>query len=502
MATEFEFDDLQGLLRYGYGHLPESCFLLVNVTDDEAAKRWLRQAPVTHAGQRPADRALHVAFSPAGLRALGLPEAVLGQFSEEFLSGMAGDANRSRRLGDVGANAPANWDWGGDPPALPHLLLLLYAETGRIDAWRRQLEDEPFRRGFQVVRQLPTRARGTKEPFGFEDGISQPKIDWRRRQTTRAHDHDGYSNRVAIGEMVLGYPNEYGLYTLRPLLDPQTDSQAALLPHAEDRPQYRDLGRNGTYLVLRQLAQDVPGFWRFLVAQSGDLERAQALAATLVGRKTDGTPLVEGPQPPIPGTPDDSPNNRFTFDNDPRGQRCPLGAHIRRANPRTGDQMPGGKGGWFGRLQKIFGFAQGPEDDLVAPSRFHRILRRGRAYGPSLTPREAVEADATREEQGLQFICLGANLARQFEFVQNAWVASSKFNGVQLQQDPLLGNREPLLAGERTDQFSQADPAGPRQVTCPLPRFVTVRGGAYFFLPGLRALRYLASLPSPHGESR
>ena len=132
---------------------------------------------------------------------------------------------------------------------------------------------------------------------------------------------------------------------------------------------------------------------------------------------------------------------------------------------------------------------------MVASTRFHRLLRRGRAYGPVLAPEDAVKPDAPAAERGLQFICLSANILRQFEFVQNAWSMSSKFSGLQQESDPLLGNREPLISGDSTDQFNRPDPAGPMRKTCHLPEFISVRGGGYFFMPGRHTLKYIAVLP-------
>ena len=107
---------------------------------------------------------------------------------------------------------------------------------------------------------------GGEEPFGFTDGVSQPRIDWYgEREPGTTADLD-YGNLLIAGEFLLGYRNEYGLYTDRPLLDPEQPGATAL-PIAEDNPTRRDLGRNGTYLVMRELAQDVRGFWRFIMAQ-------------------------------------------------------------------------------------------------------------------------------------------------------------------------------------------------------------------------------------------
>jgi deferrochelatase/peroxidase EfeB len=324
---------------------------------------------------------------------------------------------------------------------------------------------------------------GGVEPFGFVDGISQPEIDWGRTRPVEDRDRLDYSNLTCLGEFLLGYPNEYGLYTDRPLLDPGRDP-TGLLPRAEDRPDLADLGRNGSYLVMRQLSQDAQGFWQYLQRQAGgDLHLARRWAEAMVGRAMDGTSLVDS----------GGDANAFTYASDPEGVRCPLGAHIRRANPRNADLPPGGPG-ILSRLKRTLGFdAEARARDLVASTRFHRLLRRGREYGVPMTLDQALSDTAVVEESGLHFICLTANIGRQFEFVQSAWMVGTKFDGLQSEGDPLLGHRQPGPDGQPTDCFSIPRPDGPDQRLCGLPHFVTVRGGAYFFLPGIRALRYLAS---------
>ena len=279
-------------------------------------------------------------------------------------------------------------------------------------------------------------------------------------------------------------------------MDPEKDKLAEVLPNAEDKPNLKDFGRNGSYLVLRQLSQDVPGFWKFVDKAAGSIpEKREQVAAAMVGRSRDGTPLVTHIAEAIPGIPAEDHLNHFNYDQDAGGNQCPIGAHVRRTNPRKGDMPPGDNNliSWFKRVLG-FGLTR-PDQDLVASSRFHRLLRRGRTYGAKLTPEDAIKADAPDAERGLQFICLVANIMRQFEFVQNAWIVSSKFSGVQQETDPLLGHRKPLMGGEPTDQFHRPDPAGPVLKTCPLPQFITVVGGGYFFMPGLRAVQYIAALP-------
>lgn len=496
-AGEFEYDDLQGLIRFGFGNLTETCFLLLLINDPDAAKEWLKTAPITNAvkTEKRQSTALQIAFTATGLDKLGV-NGVINGFSDEFIFGMTGDSSRSRRLGDIEDNAPNCWAWGGNAKTMPHVLLMLYAEPGGVADWRKKVEGKQFAKAFKVLMVLPTLHHGDQEPFGFADGISQPVLDWQRQQTTDPHKRFTYSNLLAVGEVVLGYPNEYGQYTNRPLLNPKESALADMLPAAEDQRSLKDFGRNGSYLVLRQLGQDVPGFWQFVDKAAGSSpKKREQLAAAMVGRKRDGSPLMTQTEETIPGIPQDDATNHFTYVNDPRGQKCPFGSHVRRANPRTGD-LPAGVTGWWSWFVKTLGFGLvRQEDDLIASTRFHRLLRRGRSYGDKISPEDALKPNASKAERGLQFICLVANIQRQFEFVQNAWIVNSKFAGLQQERDPLLSHRQPLITGEKTDEFHQPDTAGPMLKTCGLQQFITVRGGAYFFLPGLRAIKYIAAVP-------
>jgi deferrochelatase/peroxidase EfeB len=493
-APSVDLADVQGLVRFGHGQLGEAVFLLLRVVDAGAAAAWLEAAPVTSAVtlEPPPDRALQIALTRPGLEAMRVPAAVIRDFSIEFQAGMAGEASRSRRLGDVGGNDPADWRWGGSEATVPHLAVLLYAREGGLAAWRQAACGEAFARAFTLQTELATNDIGEIEPFGFVDGLSQPRLDWRRSLVRPTKDRLRYGNLLALGEVLLGYPDEYGYYAERPLIEPGTELRAEALPPAEDDPARRDLARNGSYLVLRQLEQDVRGFWRFVDAAAGhDPGRRGRLAAAMVGRTRDGTPLVPRSPEAIDGTDPAGPNS-FTFEGDPEGVRCPIGAHIRRANPRTPD-LPGGPGGLLSRLVRILGFdREALRLDLVASTRFHRILRRGREYGPALPMEQALQPGDDTEVRGLHFICLCANIARQFEFVQGAWVNGAKFAGLADEADPLLGSRAPLAGGRPTARFTMPRADGLPERIEGLPPFVHVRGGAYFFLPGIRALRWIA----------
>jgi deferrochelatase/peroxidase EfeB len=497
-----ELDDIQGLLRFGYGRHPEACFLLLRISDRRAARGWLAQAPVSSAAtaEAPPGTALQVALTCEGLQAIGVAADVVEAFSAEFVSGLGGNPSRSRRLGDAGASDPAHWRWGaGD--RVPHVLVMLYAARGALEAFRRSVQAQ-CAAGFEQIACLGTSDMDGVEPFGFIDGISQPEVDWKRERAVRDEDRLDYANLSCLGEFVLGYPNEYGLYTDRPLLDRQR-APDGLLPPAEDAPQRADLGRNGSYLVMRQLRQDVRGFWQFLDRQAGgDAALRRRWAEAMVGRTLEGgAPLVGETGEAIAGagnpSPGSGPGNAFTYRFDPQGLRCPLGAHIRRANPRNAD-LPAGSRSLLGRLVRILGFdAQAREADLIASTRFHRLLRRGREYGSQLPLSQALaEGASDGEERGLHFVCLGANIGRQFEFVQAAWLMAPKFAGLAGESDPLLGRRLPGRDGARTDVYSMPQPAGPDRRLPGLPEFVAVLGGAYFFLPGIRALRWLATAGS------
>ncbi len=315
-----ELEDMQALLRFGHGRLVESSFMLLTVSDARHARAWLAAASITNAVKQetPPEQALQIAFTVHGLRALGLAEEVIGGFSDEFVTGMNDDESRSRRLGDVNINAPDNWEWGHSQERMPDLLLLLYASKGQMNSYKSSVVAEQFNSAFSVVQELPTSPLRAEEPFGFVDGISQPVIDWEQQQSTDLHDRDKYSNLLALGEVVLGYENEYGLYTPRPLLDPERFPQAENLPNAADEPALKDFGRNGSYLVLRQLDQDVPAFWKYVDQQSGsDSEQREQLAARMVGRYRDGTPLVNNSVHRIAGTDVNAANNLTIRDQKP-----------------------------------------------------------------------------------------------------------------------------------------------------------------------------------------
>lgn len=490
-AHEADFRDIQGILRFGYGRLTEAVFLLLNIRDIRAAQQWLASAPISNAvaGVAAPLTALQVAFTSQGLLRLGVSEEIMSGFSIEFRAGMSAEPGRSRLLGDLEASAPQYWTWGG-PGREPHMITLLYAQPGHLSQWVKAVQGDLWASAFEVLSSLPTSDMGGKEPFGFADGLSQPTLDWDGIKHPSATEAE-YSNVSCLGEFVLGYPNEYGRYTDRPLVK-RTSPGGTILPPVLGAADMCDFGKNGSYLVVRTLEQDVPGFWKFAQKNAGpNAGLRDAFAGSMVGRMRDGTPLV-GMQPePIPGiVPAAAAQNQFTFDEDPKGTRCPFGAHIRRANPRNADlPTPPAHG-----LEKVLQFVglgkRTLQSDAKASARFHRILRRGREYGTPISPEDAISHGDDGSSRGLHFICLAANISRQFEFLQGAWMMNSKFDAMTDESDPLLGNRQ-TISGAVTDTFSRPQDSGICDRVTDLPRFITVKGGAYFFLPSLSAIRYL-----------
>jgi deferrochelatase/peroxidase EfeB len=507
MPRSVDYADVQGLVRFGYAKMTEACYLLLSIRNSSAARAWIRNADITTAvEQTPIPRtAVQIAFSRHGLEKLEVPEKTMAAFSPEFNSGMASEKNRSRRLGDTGPNSPEAWRWGGDAK-VPHAVVMLFAEPGLLEGSKLSVQSGAWNEAFEEIACLPTSDMGGVEPFGFIDGISQPAIDWEQiRKISINCDQVRYGNSVCLGEFLLGYTNEYGRFTDRPLLDPQDPGSEELL-EAEDHPGKRDLGLNGTYVVMRQLQQDVRGFWQFLDKAAGsDRVARYKLAEAFVGRRfSDGAPLVPLSNRPIPGvgsTGDgakqalDIERNQFTYASDADGTRCPYGAHIRRGNPRNAD-IPGDPTGLISHSIHALGFGnKNLRDDLIASTRFHRLLRRGREYGGKLLPDEALQpAPPLDSERGLHFVAVNANIERQFEFVQNAWMMRTKFDGLTEESDPLLGNREAVPGCPFTNTFSLPQETDVRRRIMNMPPFIAVRGGAYFFLPSMRALRFLCRI--------
>jgi Dyp-type peroxidase family len=413
---------------------------------------------VTRADERNVNVVTQVALTASGLGGLGLNPKYLELFSQEFTAGMATPARR-HFLGDIAEHDPTNWSWGGPKNVRIDVLVLCFAATpAQLGERTAFIDAAADRSGLRMAARLETQQWSDTEPFGFRDGISQPFVAELSSSVTARSPADA---AVELGEFLLGYPNAYGNLTDRPVL-PQMADPARVLPSTgastNRAGNTADLGRNGTYLVFRSLRQHVGEFWAYLDrAASAAGQEAGTIGAKFVGRWPGGAPLALSPEVDRAEL---SVANDFGYaEEDPHGLRCPLGAHVRRANPRD--------------------FIDGQKQRVSVTNR-HRLLRRGRKYGPV--------SGEVNGAVGLHFIALNANLSRQFEFVQHSWINNPKFNGLYDDIDPISGAR----ADGATSFTAQAEPIRVRYRD--LPAFVTTEGGAYFFLPGLRALTFLSGL--------
>jgi Dyp-type peroxidase family len=477
-----EVQDMQRLIIYGFRKQPRSQYFFLKILDPAACRKWLsahlppigsKAAPshtrhgVYIAIREPLDEQKGVrvalAFTFQGLQALELDDDTLNTFVPEFREGMTAP-HRARILGDRGKNASKEWRWGQwdskvfkEHPELKDrhvdMLCAAYAETeAELLEWTRATRSSALASAaFHVVDTLRADLK-TEEPFGFKDGISQPYIIGSGRATEKVAERD----RIEAGEFVLGYRNQFGRYSESPFVHASLDPSNLLKPAVDTR--YRDLGRNGTFLVVRELKQDVRAF----------AQLPERVAIGAVGRWRNGVPLVLEPLPldadaPVGPPPRDgiADLNDFSYyPKDAAGLRCPLGAHIRRSNPRDALASP----------------ATGtPPSDAQELVNNHRILRRSRVY-----MREG--------ETGILFQCINTNIERQFEFVQQTWINNVKFAPPTDERDALVGSgRDGALTLVSAPQREREDN---------LHSYVQVRGGAYFFLPSVRALQYL-SKPSP-----
>ena len=514
-----------GLSRMCYS----ACFVISLKKDDVAGcKKFIaamRDSAVYGMAHANMKTAVVAGLSAQGLERLGLRSEAIETFPLAFKQGMS-TPDRARALGDRGSNDPRHWKWG-QQGAEGDVLILAYAGTfndflGLVKKIRREVQGNKHRIvRYQRLTLLADRfnplSRGisTAEPFGFADGISQPIIRGLPPRGRQQNPND----MVAPGELILGYPDNLGVIPPSPYLDAQFDPDHRL-PDAGTNPlrghaplsSYgphgrRDLGMNGTFLVVRQYRQHVHAFdtWfknvGFRLSPTGPAagalnpqspapamprasgfpfsaslpmfdnvrnmpELKDLLFAKLMGRWQDGASLVRHAGPPRTasgGTPRRPDNDFLAGMEDPGGLACPFGAHIRRANPRD-TRFPGSS----------------TEIDSVNR---HRMLRVSRVFGrlDRGNPRKVDPAG----NPGVLFMCLNGDIERQFEFVQKAWLLNPNIQGMEKETDPIVGH-----GGNRCFTVPTAD--GPVRLPR-LPDLTTLIGGGYFFVPGRALLDYLAA---------
>jgi Dyp-type peroxidase family len=473
--------DIQGFVLRGY-NMPFARFLFLHFTDAAGARRLIGQMlppadgvpdqlPRITTGQlwdngKP-QSTLNIAFTHKGLTALNLPIATLISFPVEFQQGMKA---RAGILGDTGKNAPEHWDevWR---EGHVHAWLAIHAlSPAALETRAAEVAAMLAAAGVRMLAAQDaaslTDAEGkpcAKEHFGYTDGFGNPDYLGVCRNTQPGQGKllpDGKTwAPLATGELLLGYADEAGELPVAPV------------PHI--------LAANGTFMVYRKLHQNVGTFRNFLnkwaaLYGDGSAFAKEKLASKFIGRWRDGTPIESSPDAPNPAiVKDPNKNTDFTYGADASGSRCPVGAHIRRVQPRDAF-------GFNGRLVNR-----------------RRITRRGLPYGPAvpepaddralLSDAEAAALDAT--DRGVAFMVLNACISRQFEFVQQQWISYGN--------DAHLGNEKDLLIathgeGERYGIQGDANPSNPPLFCTALPNFVELRGGDYFFLPSITALAMIA----------
>lgn len=439
-----ELDDIQHILLMRVPALTGR-YEFLSFRNATAGRVWLsgirekvESAADVHASVEKEKRWVTVAFTWNGLRALGVDEASLGTFPEEFRQGMVA---RADMLGDTGPNHPDNWVGGLASPNL-HAIVILFA-ADEVERERSVMEHTKFVtlcKDVEVLSSLDLQAvppfTYAHDHFGYRDRLSQPVIEGTGEVPT-----PGSGAPLKPGEFIIGYPDEFG-------------------PPA-NLPQPEVLSRNGSYMAYRRLQEHVGKFRDFLRQNAQTAEEQELLAAKLMGRWRSGAPLVLTPDKDDPQlAADPQRNNAFNYkEMDPQGYAVPLGSHARRMNPR---------------------------DTTANPNR-RRIIRRGATYGPHL-PEDAPDDGV---ERGIAAFVICASLIRQFEFLQNVWANWPNFHELGNERDPIIGNQD--------STFEFKIPKRPiRKKITGLPAFTTLKGGAYFFLPGIKALRYLATLDGPN----
>jgi Dyp-type peroxidase family len=355
-------------------------------------------------------------------------------------------AARASLLGDEGDSAPEVWEPPLGRSEIHVLVMISAADRGALDAHDARLRASIGEAGGLTILadQLGTALPHNGEHFGYADGFAQPDVEGagdRSRAGGGAPLGEGKWRPIRAGEFILGYLDEEGVEPRAPT----PDAVAA----------------NGSFLVYRKLYEDV---WRFREQLAGAAALhpggEELLAAKVVGRWRDGTPLALSPDRADPAlVADAGRNNAFAYADDATGLRCPIGAHVRRANPR--DSLP-----FEGKLVNR-----------------HRLLRRSIPYGEALPAGAADDG----KDRGVLFLCLQASIARQFEFVQSQWLNGGNAFGLGADQDVLLGPQD----GKGPNKMTV--PGQPPFFFGPLQRVVTVRGGEYFFVPGINGLEFIAS---------
>lgn len=463
MREHIDPDELQGNILRGY-RFKRVRYLMLEVVNRRTACGFLALAAeggnefvptITRERQWAApgpDRCFNVGLTFHGLKALGLSPADLAAFPADFREGMA---HRATKIGDVGTSAPGFWAAPFNEPDRIHLVASIYANSENVlDAVQVQASH-----AFNILGTRDGRAQPNDEVFfGYRDSISQPKFD-------AAHDRDqeGVSEPSdPLGTLFLGHPSLHDSVWFG------GRNPGVLL-------------KNGTFNAFRVLEQDCNGFEDWLTEAATllhehdlaghllDLEAPwwkteglnlhgalrELVAAQMCGRWRNGTPFESSPESPT--LPENVSLTNFDYN---MVSRCPVGAHMRRCNPRGGPIV-----------QRMANYTR-------------RLVRRGMPYGPPVDP-----MTPDNHKRGLLGNFIGASISAQFEAIMSDWL------NLGLQHPDITGSNDPLLGANcpKTSWFDIRLRDGSSFRLYGLPRFVHPRGGAYLFLPSLPAIRAMAT---------
>jgi deferrochelatase/peroxidase EfeB len=483
-TTTLNLSDIQGFILRGYRMPMVRHFLLTVgapakarellgrlVSGDESDAPQITTAEDWHVALSPGpgdrladvprhkpDYCLNLGITWPGLVALEIKDRVPTLSFKSFNAFIAGAAERASLVGDTGASAPQNWI-GGFGKGSDHVLVTLHATSSEaMTTYSDRLsalfaEGDAFREiwrtdGMAWLEMVDGKAAPcAKVPFGYTDGISMTTIRGGPERYTPDHQQ----------------PCEPWLFVM------QDEAENYFVPKPPE------LGLNGSFAVFKMIETDVVGFENFLQSNKDKID-PELLAAKICGRWRNGTPLALSPETDSPqgGIPPER-LNEYEYVNsdgsgDPRGLRCPVGAHMRRVNPRgqpvTGQGEPGGS------------------------NNTHRLIRRGLPYGPTYDPAQPYDGI----KRGLLGYFINSSIENQYEFVLGHWVNDSEFAGaVRLNpksKDPMIGTQDPT---ESIFVIPQTNGSPPIKITG-FSGFTTTKAAAYCFLPSITAIKFISQL--------
>jgi len=505
MNRPLDLHDIQGNICKGYGRFgfPKARYFFLQFHQLDRTREFIAQLiplittaePWQENGTEKPEVTTNIAFTYSGLEALGLPRRSLDSFPLEFRMGMK---SRTGILGDNGPSAAENWDpvWHGE--AVHAWISINGQNMATVEERFRHIEAmiadsyggvaiRPGHKGpdnsllaWQDASAVYENGKVTpKEHFGYVDGIGNPYFEGCDNDPARLPgrgkiNKEGQWQALATGEFILGHIDEAQEYPIAPE------------PHL--------LAHNGTFMVYRKLHENVKSFNDYVDAVSKDFDGSrELLMAKFSGRWPDnGAPLVLAPDDAAKAELDEQLAELsqkaasgdqcaaaqlkalkdkwidFNYEKDRHGSKCPIGAHIRRANTRAALETE----------KEAFNSPSALDDR-------RRLMRRGLPYGGC---DKEINDDS---EQGIIFMCISASLERQFEFVQQQWINYSNDFQLGNDRDVLIGNNDGKLTDKHIIQTLPKNGKAPFFCTH-LPRLVETRGGDYFFIPSITALEMMA----------